>query len=56
MVFGFFIGQDRREDDLAVTADGLINGEIHVVAYPRPDEVAMVEDVLQTHHSRELRS
>jgi len=53
-VFGFFIGQSQREDDIAVTADSLINGEILVVAYPQPQQVAMVEDVLQMHHAREL--
>jgi hypothetical protein len=53
-VFGFFIGQNQREDDLSVTADGLINGEILVVAYPQPNQVAMAEDVLQVHHGREL--
>jgi hypothetical protein len=53
-VFGFFIGQNQREDDMAVTADGLINGEVLVVAYPQPQQVAMVEDVLQVHHAREL--
>jgi uncharacterized protein (TIGR02284 family) len=54
LVFGTFIGQNQREDDLAVTEDGLINGEILVVAYPQPNQVAMVEDVLQVHHAREL--
>jgi hypothetical protein len=53
-VFGFFIGQSQREDDIAVTADGLINGEILVVAYPTPQQIAMAEDVLQVHHAREL--
>jgi len=53
-VFGFFIGQNQVEDDLMVTADGLVNGEILVVAYPRPDEVATVEDILQIYHAREL--
>jgi hypothetical protein len=53
-VFGFFIGQNKREDDLAVTTDGVINGEMLVVAYPQPEQVAMVEDVLQVHHGREL--
>lgn len=53
-VFGLFIGQNQREDDLAVTADGLINGEILVVAYPKPHQVDMVEDVLQVYHEREL--
>lgn len=53
-VFGFFIGQNKREDDLAVTADSILNGEILVVAYPQPHQVATVEDVLQVHHSREL--
>ena len=52
--FGFFIGQNRKEDDLAVTADSLINGEILVVTYPLPHQVAMVEDILQVHHAREL--
>jgi urea transporter len=53
-VFGTFIGQSQREDDVAVTVDGLINGEILVAAYPKPQQVAMVEDVLQVHHAREL--
>jgi len=53
-VFGFFIGQSRREDDLSVTVDGLINGEYLVAAYPRPEQVAMVEDILQVYHAREL--
>lgn len=53
-VFGFFIGQNRREDDVAVTVDSLINGEVLVVAYPQPHQVAMAEDVLQVHHAREL--
>jgi len=53
-VFGFFIGQNRKEDDLAVTADGLINGEILVVTYPLPHQVVLVEDILQVHHAREL--
>jgi hypothetical protein len=53
-VFGFFIGQSQREDDIAVTADSLVNGEILVVAYPSPQQIAMVEDVLQVHHAREL--
>jgi hypothetical protein len=53
-VFGSFIGQSQREDDIAVTADGLINGEILVAAYPKPQQVAIVEDVLQVHHAREL--
>jgi hypothetical protein len=53
-VFGFFIGQNQREDDLAVTADSLINGEILVVAYPQPHQVTTAEDVLQVYHAREL--
>lgn len=53
-VFGFLIGQSQREDDIAVTADSLINGEILVVAYPRPQQVAVAEDILQVHHAREL--
>jgi len=53
-VFGFFIGQSQREDDIAVTADSLVNGEILVVAYPSPQQIAMAEDVLQVHHAREL--
>jgi uncharacterized protein (TIGR02284 family) len=53
-VFGFFIGQSQREDDIAVTADSLVNGEILVVAYPSPQQISMVEDVLQVHHAREL--
>ena len=53
-VFGFFIGQDRREHDVNATMDGLVNGEILVVAYPNPQQIAMVEDVLQVHHAREL--
>ena len=53
-VFGFFIGQNRREDDVAVTMDSLINGEVLVVAYPQPHQVDMAEDVLQIHHAREL--
>jgi hypothetical protein len=53
-VFGLIIGQNRREDDLMVTADGLINGEILVAAYPSPAQVSMVEDILQVHHAREL--
>ena len=54
VVFGFFIGQSQREDDLAVTADGLINGEVLVATYPQANQVDMVEDVLQVHHAREL--
>ncbi|MCC6457734.1 MAG: hypothetical protein IT328_22455 [Caldilineaceae bacterium] len=53
-VFGLFIGQSRREDDIAVTADSLINGEILVVAYPQPQQVPVVEEILQTYHEREL--
>jgi len=53
-VFGFFIGQNQVEDDLMVTADGLENGEVLVVAYPHPDQVALAEDVLQVYHAREL--
>jgi hypothetical protein len=53
-VFGLLIGQSQREDDLAVTADGLINGEILVVAYPQPQQVALAEEILQVHHAREL--
>jgi hypothetical protein len=53
-VFGLLIGQNKREDDFAVTADSLINGEILVVAYPQPQQVARVEEVLQVHHEREL--
>ena len=53
-VFGTFIGQNKREDDVAVTADSLINGEILVAVYPQPQQIALVEDVLQVHHSREL--
>jgi hypothetical protein len=53
-VFGFFIGQNQREDDLMVTADGLVNGEILVVAYPQAHQVPMVEEILQVHHAREL--
>lgn len=53
-VFGLLIGQSRREDDLAVTADGLINGEILVAAYPAASQVPMVEEILQVHHAREL--
>jgi hypothetical protein len=53
-VFGFFIGQNQREIDVAETADGLVNGEMLVAAYPRPHEVALAEDVLQVHHAREL--
>jgi hypothetical protein len=53
-IFGFFIGQNQREDDLAVTVDSLVNGELLVVAYPQPHEVAMVDEVLQVHHAREL--
>jgi hypothetical protein len=55
LVFGFFIGLSQREDDIAVTADSLINGEVLVVAYPQPQQVAIVEDILQIHHARELR-
>lgn len=54
VVFGFFIGQNQKEIDQAVTADGLINGEILVVAYPPVSQIAMAEDVLQLHHAREL--
>lgn len=54
VVFGFFIGQNQVEDDLMVTADGLENGEILVVAYPRPDQVTMAEEILQIYHAREL--
>jgi len=54
IVFGYFIGQNKAEDDLMVTADGLINGEMLVVAYPHPDQVATTEDILQLHHAREL--
>jgi len=53
-VFGFFIGQSQREDDLMVTADGLVNGELLVVAYPKPQQVPVVEEILQVHHAREL--
>jgi hypothetical protein len=53
-VFGFFIGQNQREDDLMVTADGLINGEMLVVAYPKAHQVPMVEEILQVYHAREL--
>jgi hypothetical protein len=53
-VFGFFIGQNQREIDLAETADGLVNGEILVVAYPQPHLLPMVEEVLQLHHAREV--
>jgi len=53
-VFGLLIGQNQREDDIAVTADSLINGEILVVAYPQPHQVAVTEEVLQVHHAREL--
>jgi len=53
-VFGFFIGQNQREDDLMTTADGLVNGEILVVAYPKEHQVPMVEEILQVHHAREL--
>jgi len=53
-VFGYFIGQSQREDDLMVTADGLINGEILVVAYPHLDQVAQAEEILQVYHAREL--
>lgn len=54
IVFGLFIGQNKREDDLAVTVDGLINGEILVAVYAQPHQIPMVEDVLQIHHAREL--
>jgi len=54
VVFGFFIGQNQVEDDLMVTADGLENGEILVVAYPNPDQVTIAEEVLQVYHAREL--
>lgn len=54
IVFGALIGQSQREDDLAVTADGLVNGEILVVAYPQPHQITTAEDVLQMHHAREL--
>lgn len=54
IVFGFFIGQNQVEDDLMVTADGLEHGELLVVAYPHPDQVAVAEDVLQVYHAREL--
>jgi len=54
IVFGYFIGQNKVEDDLMVTADGLINGEMLVVAYPHPDQVATTEDILQLYHAREL--
>jgi hypothetical protein len=53
-VFGFFIGQNEVEDDLMVTADGLEHGELLVAAYPREDQVAMVEEILQVYHAREL--
>jgi len=53
-VFGFFIGQSQREDDLMVTADGLVNGELLVAVYPQPQQVPMVEEILQVHHAREL--
>jgi len=53
-VFGFFIGQSQRENDLMVTADGLVNGELLVVAYPKTHQVALVEEILQVHHAREL--
>jgi len=53
-VFGYFIGQSRREDDLMVTADGLVNGEFLVVAYPHPDQVTQAEEILQLYHAREL--
>ena len=56
LVFGFLIGQSRREDDVAVTVDSLINGEILVVAYPTHSQVPMVEDILEVQHARELRS
>lgn len=54
IVFGLFIGQNKREDDLAVTVDGLINGEILVAVYAQPSQISLVEDVLQIHHAREL--
>jgi len=54
IVFGFFIGQNQVEDDLMVTADGLEHGELLVVAYPHPEQVALAEDALQVYHSREL--
>jgi hypothetical protein len=53
-VFGLLIGQSQREDDMAVTADSLINGEILVVAYPQAQQVALTEEILQVHHAREL--
>jgi hypothetical protein len=53
-IFGFFIGQNKREDDLMVTEDGLVNGEFLVVAYPHPNQVATAEEVLQVYHAREL--
>jgi len=53
-VFGFFIGQNQVEDDLMVTSDGLENGELLVAAYPHPDQVATVEEILQVYHAREL--
>jgi hypothetical protein len=53
-VFGLLIGQNQREDDIAVTADSLINGEFLVVAYPQPQQVALAEEILQVHHAREL--
>jgi len=53
-VFGFFIGQNQVEDDLMVTSDGLENGELLVVAYPHPDQVATAEEILQVYHGREL--
>lgn len=53
-VFGFFIGANKRENDLAVTADGLINGEILVAVYAHPNQIAVAEEVLQVHHGREL--
>jgi len=54
IVFGFFIGQNQVEDDLMVTSDGLENGELLVVAYPHPEQVATAEDILQVYHAREL--
>lgn len=53
-VFGFFIGQNQRELDQAVTADGLVNGEILVVAYPQTHQIPLAEEILQLHHAREL--
>jgi len=54
IVFGFFIGQNQVEDDLMVTEDGLVNGEMLVVAYPQSDQVATAEEILQLYHAREL--